>query len=132
MAKIIQIESGDWTAIGHYEQDELSKTSMENSKTHTFAILAPVPEQHLETGLEAIAQQLEADPPEIPPVLAFGSGAFEVFSKADEQRQGQWVDMFFYASHSEQSTFYPEATWKATYIKQVHSRRGRYPGKRDR
>ncbi|MEO0827851.1 MAG: hypothetical protein AAFY67_19810 [Cyanobacteria bacterium J06642_9] len=97
--------------------------------TQDFAILAPVPEQHLVTGLEAIAQQLDADPPKVPPVLAYGSNAFEVFGKADELRGEQCVEMFFYASHAENPTFHPEATWKATYCKQVHSRRGRYPGK---
>ena len=103
---------------------------METSKTHKFAILAPVPEEHLFSGLDAIATQLDTDPPEIPPVLAYGSGAFEVFGKADEMRKGLPVEMFFYASHAENPTFNPFATWKATYIKQVHSRRGRYPGKK--
>lgn len=103
---------------------------MEKTTTNAFAILAPVPEQHLITGLDAIAAQLDADPPEVPPVVAYGSGAFEVFDKADELRQGLLVNMFFYASHPESPTFKPFATWQATYIKQLHSRRGRYPGKK--
>lgn len=103
---------------------------MEKTTTNAFAILAPVPEQHLTTGLDAIAAQLDADPPKVPPVVAYGSGAFEVFDKADELRKGLLVNMFFYASHPESPTFKPFATWQATYIKQLHSRRGRYPGKK--
>jgi hypothetical protein len=103
---------------------------METSKTHKFAILAPVPEEHLITGLDTIAAQLDADSPEIPPVVAYGSGAFEVFDKADAMCEGLLVEMFFYASHPESPTFKPFATWKATYLKQLHSRRGRYPGKK--
>lgn len=101
---------------------------MENPKTHAFAILAPVPEQHLETGKEAIAAQLAADPPEIPPTLAYGSRAYDVFRKADEERAGRPVDIYFYASHAENPTLQPQATWKATYIEHVESRRGRYRG----
>ena len=102
---------------------------MENPKTHAFAILAPVPEQHLISAQEAIAAQLAADPPETPPVLAYGSKAFEVFRKADEERAGHPVEIFIYASHAKEQTLKPQATWKATYIKHVDSRRGRYPGK---
>lgn len=97
--------------------------------TKDFAILAPVPEQHLITGLDAIAQQLDVDLPEVPPVLAYGSNAFEVFGKADQMRGEQYVDIFFFVSHAENQTFRPEVTWKAIYCKKVHSRRGRYPGK---
>lgn len=97
-------------------------------KNQTFAILAPVPEQHLKSAKEAISDQLAADPPENPPVLAYGSKAFEVFRKVDE-RDGCPVDIFIYASHAEEQTLKPQATWQATYIKHVDSRRGRYPGK---
>lgn len=52
-------------------------------KTHAFAILAPVPEVHLLSGLDAIAAQLDSDdlPPNHLPKVAFGSMNFEVFGK---------------------------------------------------
>jgi len=59
-------------------------------KTHAFAILAPVPEEHLLSGLDAVcfassrrvnAAQLDSDdlPPNHLPKVAFGSMDFEVF-----------------------------------------------------
>jgi hypothetical protein len=72
----------------------------EYQKTYAFAILAPVPEQHLLSAQEAIAAQLAADPPKISPVLAYGSKAFKVFRKADEERAGRPVDIFIYAFHA--------------------------------
>ncbi len=101
---------------------------MESTKTYAFAILAPVPERHLRSGLEAIAAQLAADPPVIPPVLAYGSKAFELFRKIDIERGEHSVDVFIYASHANEQTLKLRATWKASYIKHVESRRGRYPG----
>ena len=52
-------------------------------KTHAFAILAPFPEVHLLSGLDAIAAQLDSDdlPPNHLPKVAFGSMNFEVFGK---------------------------------------------------
>lgn len=102
---------------------------MDNSTTRGFAILAPVPETHLLAGLDAIALQLDASPPQIPPVLAYGSDAFEVFAKADELRRGAPVAMFFYAAHAQEQPLNHQVTWRATYTQHVHSRRGRYPGK---
>jgi hypothetical protein len=101
---------------------------MNTSLNRTFAILAPVPEQHLISGLDAIAQQLDADPPQNPPLLAYGSDAFEVFGQADQLRKETSVQMYFYASHAKEQPLNHQATWRATYIGHVHSRRGRYPG----
>ena len=102
---------------------------MEQTKAKTFAILAPVPEHHLISGLEAIAHQFDDDSIETQPMVALGSSDFEVFGKADELRKHRLVDVYIYASDADNPTLNPQATWKATYIKQVHSRRGRYPGK---
>ncbi|MBD0268599.1 MAG: hypothetical protein ICV77_09925 [Cyanobacteria bacterium Co-bin8] len=101
---------------------------MDTSTTRAFAILAPVPENHLITGLDAIAQQLDATPPQTPPVVAYGSDAFEVFGKADQLRQQAPVEIYFYASHAKEQPLNHQVTWRATYIGHVHSRRGRYPG----
>lgn len=40
-----------------YEKDG----PMDSTQTYAFAILAPVPERHLKSGLEAIVAQLAAD-----------------------------------------------------------------------
>lgn len=89
-------------------------------KTHAFAILAPVPEYHLVSGLETCRTEGE---------VAFGSMAFELFRKIDEIREEKVVDMFLYASHSQgDRPLYPEVTWQAVYVRHVTSRNGRYPG----
>lgn len=96
--------------------------------TKQFAILAPVPERHLISGMEALNEQLDAD---LEPRLAFGSNAFEVFTKADDLRDQCLVNIYIYASHAESPTFKPHVAWKATYLEQLHSRRGRYPGNKN-
>lgn len=96
------------------------------STTHAFAILAPVPEIHLASGLESIKIQIEAD---LKPKLAFGSNAFQFFREVDQLRDGKSVDVFIYASHSqEEQSLARTVTWRASYIGHVESRRGRYPG----
>ncbi|MBT9317838.1 hypothetical protein [Leptothoe spongobia] len=102
---------------------------MEKTKAKTFAILVPVPERHLISGLDAITNQLDDDSIDTQPTLALGSSDFEVFGQADERRKHRLVDVYIYASQTDNPPLNPEATWKATYLKQVHSRRGRYPGK---
>lgn len=101
-------------------------------KTHAFAILAPVPEEHLLSGLEAIAAQLDSDnlPPNHLPKVAFGSMDFEVFGEAEKLRGGQSIEGLIYASHAKgDQPLNPEVTWRGLYVGFVGSRRGRYPGK---
>ncbi|MBD2123251.1 hypothetical protein [Trichocoleus sp. FACHB-262] len=100
--------------------------------TRTFAILAPVPEIHLLSGLEAIAAQLNLDEvtSEGLPKVAFGSMAFEVIRKADELRKERAVEVLIYASEAQgDQPLNPEVWWRARYIGHVPSRNGRYPGK---
>lgn len=110
-------------------------------KTHAFAILAPVPEEHLLSGLDAVcfassrrvnAAQLDSDdlPPNHLPKVAFGSMNFEVFGEAEKLRGGQAIEVLIYASHAKgDQPLNPEATWHRLYVGSVGSRRGRYPGK---
>lgn len=101
-------------------------------KTHAFAILAPVPEMHLISGLEAIATQLDSDdlPPDHQPKVAFGSMDFEVLGEVEKLRVGKAIDVFIYASHAKgDQPLNPEVTWRGVYVGYVASRRGRYPGK---
>ncbi len=98
--------------------------------TRAFAILAPVSELYLLSGLEAIAAQLADDATAGQPKLALGSMAFETFRKADELRNGKLVEVLIYASDSqEDQPLNPEVSWRARYLAHVPSRNGRYPGK---
>ena len=101
-------------------------------KTNAFAILAPVPEMHLISGLEAIAAQLDSEdlPPDMSPKVAFGSMDFELFNEADRLRGDRAIEVFIYASHAKtDQPLNPEVTWRGRYQGFVLSRRGRYPGK---
>lgn len=101
-------------------------------KTHAFAILAPVPERHLLSGLEAIATQLDSDdlPSDYLPKVAFGSMDFEVFGEVEKLRNGKAIEVLIYASEAQgDQPLNPEVTWRGLYVGYVGSRRGRYPGK---
>ncbi|XWK91645.1 MAG: hypothetical protein U7127_31160 (plasmid) [Phormidium sp.] len=96
--------------------------------TNSFAILAPVPEIHLISGQEALAQ-LSNEPNNEIVKLAFGSMAFEVFRQIDELRKSQSVEVFIYASDSTaDQPLHTQASWHGLYVGHVPSRNGRYPG----
>ena len=94
-----------------------------------FAILAPVPEMHLISGLQAITQ-LTNDPNNQIVKVAFGSMDFELFRRVDELRENNAVDVFIYASHAANQPLHSQVTWHGRYIGHVNSRNGRYPGDR--
>lgn len=101
-------------------------------KTQAFALLAPVPEIHLISGLEAISAQLDSEelPPDHQPRVAFGSMDFELFGEAEKLRAGKAIEVFIYASQAKgEQPLNPEVTWRGLYVGCVASRRGRYPGK---
>ncbi len=75
-----------------------------------LALLAPVPARHLQSSLEVCQREGK---------VAFGSNAFEVFSKLDIEHAGQPVPVYFYASHEED-------------VKLVISWQGIYTGYRNR
>jgi hypothetical protein len=88
-------------------------------KTHAFALLAPVPEMHLLSGLDAIAAQLDADdlPPDHVPKVAFGSMDFEVFGAAEKLRGGQAIEVLIYASQAKgDQPLNPQVTWHGLYV----------------
>jgi len=91
------------------------------ASTHTngFAILAPVPEEHLVYGVTVCLHEGK---------VAFGSRAWEVFRKADEERQGLPVRVLIYPSHPI-STHHrgPKVAWEALYIGQVAAKNGAHP-----
>jgi hypothetical protein len=76
--------------------------------THSFAILAPVPEMHLLSAMETMAQ-LESELGDEKPKTAFGSMDFEIFRRVDESRAGKNVKVLIYASHSDtEQPFYSQ------------------------
>jgi len=97
-------------------------------KTHTFAILAPVPEIHLLSAMENIARLKNELSDELIKT-AFGSKDFELFRKVDELRGDQSIEVFIYASHSNaDQPLNSQASWHGLYIGHVQSHHGRYPG----
>lgn len=88
--------------------------------TKEFAILAPVPEIHLISGLETCEKEGK---------VAFGSDAWELFREVDEMRKGSEVEVFIYPSHLDSDKpLLMSAAWHGIYVGQMLSRRGRYPG----
>lgn len=80
--------------------------------TTNFAILASVPQQHLEDGLDCVRK------------VAFGSCS-GVFAEADyllrEASIADKVRVFIYESHSSSPTRPPQVSWTAMYIGQVQA-----------
>jgi hypothetical protein len=87
--------------------------------TKDFAILAPVPEEHLVDGVSVCEKQGK---------VAFGSRAWEVFRKVDRLRHGDPVDVWIYASHRPTGAApILAASWRATYLGHVQAKRGAHP-----
>lgn len=99
--------------------------------TRAFALLAPVPEQHLLSGQAAIAAQLDADdlPPDHRPKVALGSMDFELLGEVEKLRNGQAVEVYIHAIDAQDQPLNAQVTWRGLYVGYVASRRGRYPGK---
>ena len=98
-------------------------------QTQAFAILAPVPEIHLVSGVETITKLADESSDETAKV-AFGSMDFESFRKIDELRGGKAVEVFIYASDpAGDQPLNSKVSWRGLYIGHVPSRNGRYPGK---
>jgi hypothetical protein len=84
-----------------------------------FAILAPVPLEHLESGLQ-IASQKE--------FVAYGTRKWEVLRKADEWRGSSAVPLLIYPSHEDveaKDSFV--VSWFGWYIGHVDAPNGRHP-----
>jgi hypothetical protein len=89
---------------------------MESTAT-TVALIAPVPEHHLEDGADVSRRKGK---------VAFGSRAWEVFRQLDTLRSGSPVDVYLYASRSPRPGP-PQITWHARYIRHVESVGGAHP-----
>jgi len=84
-----------------------------------FAILAPVPLAHLQSGKEVAAQK---------GFVAFGSMKGELFRQIDERRDGRQVPVLIYPSHEDEPvklTFI--VSWFGWYVDHVNSVGGAHP-----
>jgi len=84
----------------------------------TIALLAPIPEEHLISGLEVCEREGE---------VAFGSRAWEVFAKLDNLMGGQPCDCLIYASDALKPIAPPTVTWEAKYLRHLHGKGGAHP-----
>lgn len=82
------------------------------------ALLAPVPEEHLLSGLDVIADNGK---------VAFGSRAWEVFRELDAARGDAPATVYIYASHSSVPLTRPTVSWRATYIGHCTAKGGAHP-----
>lgn len=84
------------------------------------ALLVPVPEEHLESGLDICRKQGK---------VAFGSRMFEVFQELDAMLDGKPCPVLIYASWPKTPLPVATVTWSGTYVGHVHSRGGQHPDK---
>lgn len=90
---------------------------MKQGTAESIALLAPVPLEHLEDGVEVCAREGK---------VAYGSRAFETFVELDALRAGEPVDVYIYASHAHEDGPI-RATWAAIYVGFVKSPDGSHP-----
>jgi hypothetical protein len=78
-----------------------------------FAILAPVPLEHLQSALLVLESR---------PYVSFGSQRFEFFRDIDSRRLDQDVPVLIYPSHEDtEAKLTYEVGWLATYIGAVEA-----------
>jgi len=88
-----------------------------------FAILAPVPLEHLESGVTIAADKC---------FVAYGSRKFELFRDVEARRIGQPVPVLIYPSHEDdpaKTSFV--VSWVGWYIGSVETDTGRHPQEMD-
>lgn len=84
-----------------------------------FAILAPVPAEHLESGLLVAAKE---------PFVAYGTRKWELLRKVDELRDDQTVPMLIYPSHEDEAASTGlTVAWFGWYIGHVDGKNGAHP-----
>lgn len=81
------------------------------------ALLAPVPLEHLQDGQKVCTKEGR---------VAFGSRAWEVFRQLDSLRKGMPIDVYIYASHTDQPPKF-KVSWHARYVRHVDSFNGAHP-----
>lgn len=86
---------------------------------HPFAILAPVPLRHLETGLDVAAKEA---------FVAFGTMKWELLVKVDEMREGDPIPVLIYPSHEDvPAKDGLVVSWWGWYVGHKSSKNGAHP-----
>lgn len=75
-----------------------------NRIVHPFALLAPVPLEHLKRAQE------------VKPKVSFGSNDFQLFRKLDDDSEGLAIPVMIYASHEHELKHNFEVTWVGWYL----------------
>ncbi len=84
-----------------------------------FAILAPVPLEHLESGVAIAAEK---------GFVAFGSRKFELFRGVDARRDGEPVRVLIYPSHEDDPAKLSfVVSWVGWYVGSEETNNGRHP-----
>lgn len=84
-----------------------------------FAILAPVPLEHLQSGRDVAARE---------GFVAFGSKEWELFRRVDELRHGRTVPVLLYPSHEDvPAKLSYVVSWFGWYCGHVESKGGTHP-----
>ncbi|SHG79418.1 hypothetical protein [Bradyrhizobium erythrophlei] len=73
----------------------------------SVALLAPIPEEHLVSGIETLSHAGK---------VAFGSKSWEVFNKVDAILAGGECDVLIYVSDAVRPISPPTVTWSARYL----------------
>src|SRR3712207_1530410 len=81
-------------------------------------LLAPVPEEHLRSGLDVIAREGK---------VAFGTRAWEVFYQLDALLNGKTADVLIFASDAQHPLSPPQVSWRATYLAYIKAKGGAHP-----
>jgi len=84
-----------------------------------FAVLAPVPEEHLLSGLEVVLRE---------GFVAYGSRKWELFEEVDRLRGGEPVPVLIYPSdedHAVKMSYLSK--WSGMYVGHVRSQGGTHP-----
>ncbi len=85
----------------------------------SFAILAPVPEEHLKSGLDVVAAE---------EFVAYGSRKWEFFREVDSLRGDEHVPVLIYPSSEDADVKMSYLIkWTGWYIKHVQSELGAHP-----
>jgi hypothetical protein len=83
-----------------------------------FALLAPVPLRHLQSGAEVAQRE---------GFVAFGTTCWELLRDLDVLREGSRVPVLVYASHAEDGEGEADVTWAGWYVGSTESRGGAHP-----
>ncbi len=106
-----------WRNLFQPEYNQTGGNTERQIVTQELAILAPVPVMHLTSGIKVCLDQGK---------VAFGCSGKDFFDKVDNLREGAEVEVFIYASLTQQSIG-AKVSWRALYVGYVDAVEGRHP-----